>query len=73
MCLRPFGLYCIACLGSLLKHVIERKIEGMSRRGRRRTQLLDDCKEKSRYWNLKVRGLWGNRFGRGETEYAINA
>ena len=39
----------------LLKHVIERKLEGRiemtGRRGRRRKQLLDDLKEKRRYWN----------------------
>jgi hypothetical protein len=37
----------------LLKHVIERKLEGRiemtGRRGRRRKQLLDDLKEKRRY------------------------
>jgi hypothetical protein len=36
-----------------LKHVIEGKLEGriemMGRRGRRRKQLMDDFKEKSRY------------------------
>ena len=38
------------------------------RRGRRK-QLLDDLKEKRRYWKLKEevldRILWRNRFGRG--------
>jgi hypothetical protein len=38
----------------LLKHVIEGKLEGKTkitgRRGRRRKQLLDDLKEKRRYW-----------------------
>jgi hypothetical protein len=29
----------------LIKHVIEGKLEGMERRGRRRKQLLDDHKE----------------------------
>jgi hypothetical protein len=37
--------------------VNERKLEGMikmaGRRGRRRKQLLDDLKEKRRYWKLK--------------------
>jgi hypothetical protein len=41
----------------LLKHVIEGKLEGMiemtARRGRRCKQLLDDLKEKKRYWKLK--------------------
>jgi hypothetical protein len=39
---------------SLLKHVIEGKLEGRiemtGRRGRRRKQLLDGLKEKRRYW-----------------------
>jgi hypothetical protein len=46
--------------------VIEGKLEGriemMGRRGRRRKQLLDDVKEKRRYWKLKEgaldRTLW---------------
>jgi hypothetical protein len=57
----------------LLKHVIEGKIEGRieitGRRGRRRKQLLDDLKEKRRYWKFKEevlsRTLWRIRFGRG--------
>jgi hypothetical protein len=57
----------------LLKHVIEGKLEGriemMGRRGRRRKQLLDDLKEKKRYWKLKEealdRTLLRTRFGRG--------
>jgi replicative superfamily II helicase len=56
----------------LLKHVIEEKLEGRMemtvRRGRRRKQLLDDLKEKRRYWKLKEealdRTLWRIRFGR---------
>jgi hypothetical protein len=52
--------------------VIEGKLEGriemMRRRGRRREQLLDDLKEKRRYWKLKEealdRTLWRSRFGR---------
>jgi hypothetical protein len=39
------------------------------RRGRRRKQLLDDLREKRRYWNLEKealdRTLWRTRFGRG--------
>jgi hypothetical protein len=46
----------------LIKPVIEEKLEGMKRRARRRKQLLDDLKEKTRYWNLKEekldRTLW---------------
>jgi hypothetical protein len=56
----------------LLKRVIEGKIEGRiemtGKRGRRRKQLLDDLKEKRRYWKLKEealdRTLWRTRFGR---------
>jgi hypothetical protein len=54
----------------LLKHVIEGKIEGRiemtERRGRRRKQILDDLKEKRRYWKLNKealdRTLWRTRF-----------
>jgi hypothetical protein len=54
----------------LLKHVIEGKLEGgiemTGRRGRRRKQLLDDLKEKRRYWKLKEEALdrtrWRTRF-----------
>jgi hypothetical protein len=57
----------------LLKHVIEGKVEGRiemtGRRGRRRKQLLDYLKEKSRYWKLKEealdRTLCRTRFERG--------
>jgi hypothetical protein len=55
----------------LLKHMIEGRLEGteMTGRQRRRKQLLDDLKEKRRYWKLKeetlARTLWGTHFGRG--------
>jgi hypothetical protein len=57
----------------LLKHVIEVKIKGRiemtGRRGRRRKQLLDDSKEKRRYWKVKEEALdltlWRTHFGRG--------
>jgi hypothetical protein len=57
----------------LLKHVTGGKLEGRiemtGRRGRIRKQLLDDLKEKKRYWKLKEealdRTLWRTRFGRG--------
>jgi hypothetical protein len=54
----------------LLKHVIEGTIEGMMGRRRiRRKQLLDDVKERRRYWKLKEEALdhtlWRTRFGRG--------
>jgi hypothetical protein len=52
--------------------VIEGKLEGRiemtGRRGRRRKQLLDDLKEKKRYWKLKEEALdstlWRTHFGR---------
>jgi hypothetical protein len=57
----------------ILKHVIEGTLEGRiemtGRRGRRCKQLLDDLKEKRRYWKLKEealdRTLWRSHFGRG--------
>jgi hypothetical protein len=53
--------------------VIEGKVEGRiemtGRLGRRRKQLLDDLKEKKRYWKLKEEAVdrtqWRTRFGRG--------
>jgi hypothetical protein len=36
----------------LLKHVIEGKVEGKSRWRRRRKQLLNDLKERRKYWKL---------------------
>jgi hypothetical protein len=56
-----------------LKHVIEGKLEGRTamtgRRGRMRKHLLDDLKEKRRYWKLKEEALdctlWRTHFGRG--------
>jgi hypothetical protein len=55
----------------LLKHAIEGKLEGRiemtGRREKSRKQLLDDLKEKRRYWKLKEealdRTLWRTRFG----------
>jgi hypothetical protein len=48
---------------------IEGRIEMTGGRGRRRRQLLDDLKEKRRYWKLKEEALdrtqWRTRFGRG--------
>jgi hypothetical protein len=53
----------------LLKHVIERKLETTRRRGRRRTKLLDNFKERKRHWNSKKKTvdctLWRSRFERG--------
>jgi hypothetical protein len=43
----------------LLKHVIEGKMGGKTRRGTRHQQLLDDLKEKMRCWNLKEEALPG--------------
>jgi hypothetical protein len=53
--------------------VIEGKLEGSievtGRRGKRRKQLLDDFKEKRRYWKFKEealdRTMSRTRFGRG--------
>jgi hypothetical protein len=53
----------------LKNHVIEGKIKGTERRGRRRNQLLDDVKKTGRYWKLKEEALdgtvWRARFGGG--------
>jgi hypothetical protein len=53
----------------LLSHIIEGKIIGTRRRGRRRKQLSDDLKEARRNWKLKEkaqnRTLWRTQFGRG--------
>jgi hypothetical protein len=57
----------------LLQRVIERKIQGgievTGRRGRKRTKLLDDLKERKGYFHLKEealdRTMWRARFGRG--------
>jgi hypothetical protein len=60
----------ILCRNCFLKHVIEGKLEGRiektGRRGIRCKQLLDDLREKRRYWKLKEealdRTLWRTRF-----------
>ena len=57
----------------LLKHVIERKIEGMievtRKRGRETTQVLNDFKENRGCWKRKEggpdRALWRTGFGKG--------
>jgi len=53
----------------LIKHVIEGKLEGTGRRGRRHKQLLDDHMEMRRYWNFKQAELdhilWITHFGTG--------
>jgi hypothetical protein len=52
----------------LISHIIEGKIIGTRRRGRRHKQLLDDLKEARRYWKLKEEAedctLWSAHFGR---------
>jgi hypothetical protein len=52
----------------LLSHIIEGKIIGTIRQGRRCKQLLDDLKEVRRYWKLKEeaqdRTFWRTQFGR---------
>jgi hypothetical protein len=62
----------ILCRNCLLKHLVERKIEGVyvrGRRGRRRKQPLDDVKENREYCKFKDEALdhtvGGTRFGRG--------
>ena len=49
----------------LVKRVLEGKIEGTGRRGRRRKQLLDGFKKTRRYWKLKEevldRNFWRTR------------
>jgi hypothetical protein len=68
-----YRAHAILHINCLLKHVIERTLEGITemtgRRRKRRKQLLDDVKEKRRYWKLKEealdRTLWRPRFGRG--------
>jgi hypothetical protein len=60
------------CRNCLLKHIIERKIEGRievtERRGGRREQLLDGFKKNRGYWELKeeaiARAFWRNGCGR---------
>jgi hypothetical protein len=53
----------------LLSHIIEGKIIGTRRQGRRCKQLLNDLKEARRYWKLKEeaqdRTLWRTQFRRG--------
>jgi len=41
----------------LLKHVIEGKLEGTGKRGRRRKQQPDELKEMRRYWKLRTESL----------------
>jgi hypothetical protein len=41
----------------LLKHAMKGKMEVTGRRGRTRKQLLDDLKERIRYWKLKKEAL----------------
>jgi len=56
-----------------LQHVIEGKVKGgievAGRRGRRRRKLLDDLKERKRFYHLKQeapdRATWRAGFGRG--------
>ena len=63
----------ILCRNCLLQRVIEgkikRRIEVTERRGRRRSKLLDDLKERRGHSHLKEealdRTMWRARFGRG--------
>jgi hypothetical protein len=46
------------CLqNQVIEGILERRIEKTGRRGRMRKQLLDDLKEKRRYWKLKEETL----------------
>jgi hypothetical protein len=53
----------------MIEGKLEGRIEMTGRGGRRRKQLLDDLKQKRRYWKLKEEALdctlWKTRFGRG--------
>jgi len=58
-------------INCLVKQIIEGKIKGQIEvttiRGRRRKRLLDDLKDRTRYYQLKEealdRNMWRNRFG----------
>jgi hypothetical protein len=58
----------------MIEGKLEGRIEMLGRQGRRCKQLLDDLKEKRRYWKLKEevldRTLWRTRFGRGYGPFA---
>jgi hypothetical protein len=43
----------ILCRSCHQKHILEGKIEGMGRQGRRCRQVLEDLKKMRRYWKLK--------------------
>jgi hypothetical protein len=53
----------------LSKYVTEGMIKGTIRRGRRCKKVLDDLKERRRYWNLKEQALdcspWTKSMTRG--------
>jgi hypothetical protein len=59
----------ILCRKCLLKLIIEGKIRGTIRRGRKRKQVLDDLEEARRHWKMKEeaqdRTLWRTQFGIG--------
>jgi phage gp16-like protein len=63
----------IFCRNCLLKQVIQGKIEKgfevMGRQGKRHDQLVDDLKERTRYWRLKEEArdctMWRTYFSRG--------
>jgi predicted AAA+ superfamily ATPase len=63
------GRLTVLVTSCLLKHAVERKIEGSERRGRRCNELLDDVKETRSYWKLEEsapdRALFKTRFGSG--------
>jgi hypothetical protein len=49
-----------------VQYFVKGKVEEIRRRGRRRRELLDDSREKRRYWNFKeealVGSIWRSRF-----------
>jgi hypothetical protein len=45
------------CRKLFVKHVVVRNAEETRKRGIRRKQLLDELKNRRRYWNLKERGI----------------
>jgi hypothetical protein len=70
MCLRPKWIGHVLRRNCLLKHVIEGKIEGKGRRGRRCKELLHDFEENEKLRKLWIvgaldRAVWRTGFGSG--------
>jgi hypothetical protein len=60
------------CRNCFLKHVLEGKKERTRVRGRRLRQLLDELKEKKRYWNLKEAALDRTLSGKISSDEAMS-